>query len=259
MGEFLQKQELVSFCVCECSQLPDKKDYTSIEYGTKREGMQKAEETRYILPDGSLHFSVSDFGQMAEVSKNKSRIFTPRVKREYKAGIAHGKYLFFRTNSKKEELKAEGEYKRGLPHGTFRYYGLNNDIEFVCTFVKGRVLEFSKDGVEVLVSRNKKNGTVHYVEKNSRDYGKSLKIFRYLFSELKKEWEYFSFSLGIISQEFEKCECDVSIIPFDSMDIFKESFSNKRERVDFAQNAILVMQPCLWIQCPYIEGESAQE
>lgn len=254
MDKFLQKKELVSFCVCEEGCSPNKEKFVSIEH---KETSAKTKEIRHILPDNSLHFLVSEHEKMTEFSKHGAKIFLPRVEQEFDNWLAHGKYRVFRMLADgKKELKAEGECVKGKPHGTFRYYGVDNTVETIITFVDGRVIEFSdSNGVEAVVSRNKRNGAVHYLEKKREKCDPCLKISRYVFSELGCEWESFKLSLTTISQRFKKYERRCSLIFSDTPEIRETTFSNDLEREDFTPNGLFLMARCFWIECPSTERE----
>nr|WRK65524.1 hypothetical protein MarFTME_479 [Marseillevirus futianmevirus] len=256
MEDFLGTRELVSFCVCEPGYFPNKQKYVSVEY----KHTEKVKETRYVLPNRSLHFLVSEYETMAELSRCSAKIFLPRVEQEFVDWFAHGKYRVFRMLSDGEkELKAEGEYVKGKPHGIFRYYSVNDTVEMIATFVNGRIIEFSdSNGVEAIVSRNKRKGTVHYLEKNRGAYSPCLKISRYFFSEPESEWGSSCLSLNTVSQRFKKYEHRSSLILPDTTEIRETTFSNKVEREDFTPNKLVLMARHLWIECPYTESEGEE-
>ncbi|AQQ73939.1 hypothetical protein [Kurlavirus BKC-1] len=191
---------------------------------------------------------------MTELSRHGANIFLPKVEQEFDNRLAHGKYRIFRILANGEnKIKAEGEYAKGKPHGIFRYYGLDDVVETTTTFVDGRVIEFSdSNGVEAVVSRNKRNGTVHYLEKKRERHNSCLKISRYVFSELECEWESFRLSLTTISQRFKKYEHRCSLFS-DTPEIHETSFSNDLERENFTPNGLLLMARCFWIECPSTE------
>ncbi|BAU80044.1 hypothetical protein A9K97_gp307 [Tokyovirus A1] len=258
MHRFLGKRELVSFCACDAPEnLPRKEDYVTV-----KTRMNVDVRTSHVLPDGSIHFLEIKYGTtVVKFIKNMARNFTLRTTQEFKAGVPHGKYKVFRTDKNgKEELQVEGTFRKGKAHGNFFIRGVENAIEHTCTFVKGRVLEFSEaEGRHAIISRNKKSGTLHYFEKDG-ELCLPLKVSRYLFSEFKREWPSYSHLLfDTISQKFKTYEYRTQLVFPSFVDTQETKFSNIPGHDNFKPNEVRATNYFVWVGCPYKESLREEE
>nr|WNL49973.1 hypothetical protein MarFTMF_457 [Marseillevirus sp.] len=256
MHHFLEKRELVSFCVCDTESIPRKEDYTTTKTTSKR---NKDTKNAHVLPDGSIHFLEMKRGWSTGIQS-----FTLKTTQEFKKGLPHGKYNVFSTWQKgKEKLYLEGTFRKGNPHGVFFFYDPDGVIEHTYTFINGRVLEISWSNGDSLISRNRKNGATHYLQKGGT-MSLPLNVFRCAFSELESEQRKDTFLLsGMFSQKFKTYECRNQLI-FPSFACTQENkFSNRREG-NFLPNKICLSRMFFWAECPFVDTEdevfpSAQE
>nr|WQM87042.1 hypothetical protein [Marseillevirus cajuinensis] len=158
MDEFLQKRELVSFCISnEEAKLPER-----YYFMTKKVTNKNFREVRGILPNGETHYYIAKF-------RGGLSIYT-----KYFDGKTEGS---FRVRQGKD-IKVEGTFEEGKPHGVF-YLWRGKCVLSTSTFVNGNVLEWSEWDSNGVVSRNKKGGA-HILEKNI--FEEDLVLRTYLFS-----------------------------------------------------------------------------
>lgn len=163
MDKFLQKRELVSFCISdEEAKLPERHHFM-----TKKVARKGFREVRGVLPNGETHYYIAKFSGGISVY---AKYFDGKMEGPFR--VRQGK-----------ELKVEGTFKGGNPHGVF-YLWNGKCILSTSTFVNGKVLEWSKWDSNGVVSRNKKGGMC-VLEKNK--FEEELVLRTYLFSRKEDE------------------------------------------------------------------------
>lgn len=160
MLHFLNKREVVNFSIAEGNhRMVSKKDFEVEREEKIRGSLLWSTE----LPDGSLTLVRKGWlGHWRMLAGGKTFSCSVVISCEYKGMKKHGKYEVILSSGKDVRVEVEGTFRNGKPHGMFRRYDFEGKILSSCTFVDGKVLEYSLGCLRNnVVSRNKKKGTLH--------------------------------------------------------------------------------------------------
>ncbi|AQM73355.1 hypothetical protein B1750_gp374 [Noumeavirus] len=185
MDKFLEKRELVSFCLSdEQVKLPKRHRFM-----TKKVTNKNFREVRGVLPNGETHYYIAKFGGGLSMY---AKYFDGQMEGPFR--VRQGK-----------DIKVEGFFKGGKPHGNF-YFWSGKYIISTSTFVNGKVLEWSEWDSDGVVSRNKR-GEASILEKNKSEEEQVLKTYLFSGKEYNEKQENINSKLHIRlpSEKFLSC------------------------------------------------------
>lgn len=160
MLQFLNKREVVNFSIAEGNYKMVSKKKFEVE---REEKIRDSLLWRTELPDGSLTFIRKGWlGYWRTIAGGKTFSCSVAISCEYRGRKKHGKYKVILSSGNDIRVEVEGTFRNGKPHGMFRRYDFEGKFLSSCTFVNGKVLEYSLGCLRnSVVSRNKKKGTLH--------------------------------------------------------------------------------------------------